>query len=50
MYGVNITVVKTEFYSDLAMEINTNIECDFECCPVFKVGQSFLVHDTGEIP
>jgi uncharacterized repeat protein (TIGR04076 family) len=50
MYGVNITVVKTEFYSDLAMDINTNIEGNFGQCPIFKVGQSFLIHDTGEIP
>lgn len=50
MKAVKITIVKTEFYEDLASEVNTNIEGDFGLCPFFKKGQEFIVKDIDEIP
>ena len=50
MLGIQITVVKTEFYPDLAQYVDESVEGEFGSCPVFNVGQSFIVHDAGEIP
>ena len=50
MYGVKITVVKTEFYPEFAQDVDVLVEGEFGCCPIFNVGQTFYVADTGEIP
>ena len=50
MYGVRITVVKTEFYPDLVEDVDTTVEGNFGPCPVFKVGQIFDVANIDSIP
>ena len=50
MYGVKITVVKTEFYPEFVVDVNTDIEKDFGLCPFFKVGQVFIIKSIDEIP
>ena len=50
MIKVKITVVKTEFYPDLAEDVDTSIEGTFGPCPIFQLGQSFDVENLDDIP
>lgn len=50
LYGVKITVVKTEFYPELVKDINTDIEKTFGRCPFFKEGQTFIIKNIDQIP
>lgn len=51
-YGVKLTVVRTEFYPELAADLDMNIEDNksFGSCPVFKVGQEILITGVDDIP
>ena len=50
MYGVRITVVKTEFYPEFVKDVDTSIEGEFGPCPFFKVGQVFIAENIDHIP
>lgn len=50
MFGVKITVVKTEFYPDLVEDVNTEVEGEFCPCPIFEVGQQFIIDSVDVIP
>lgn len=50
MYGVKVTIVKTEFYPEFAAEVNQDVEGEFGHCPFFEVGQVFIIKSIDEIP
>lgn len=50
MFGVKVTVVKTEFYPDLVEEVNTDVEGEFGPCEFFKKGQEFIINSIDQIP
>ena len=50
MIKVKITVVKTEFYEDLAEDIDTSVEGPFGPCPIFYLGQTFFVENLDDVP
>ena len=50
MFGVKITVVKTEYYPDLVKDVDTTAEGTFGPCPFFTVNQVFIVDNIDKIP
>lgn len=51
MDGVKITVMKTEFYSDLVKDVDQDVQTEtFGSCPIFKVGDVFIIKDVDTIP
>lgn len=52
MKGVRITVVKTEYYPELAREVDLTKQKGgaFTPCPIFRKGQEFIIHNIDEIP
>lgn len=50
MYGVKITIAKTEYYPDLVEDVDLEIEKEFGPCPFFQVGQEFVVENIDKIP
>lgn len=50
MFGVKVTVMKTEFYPDLVEEVNTDVEEEFGPCEFFKEGQEFVISSIDQIP
>lgn len=50
MFGVKITIVKTEFYPDLVKEVNTEVEGEFGPCEFFKEGQELIISSIDQIP
>lgn len=50
MYGVRITVMKTEFYQDLIEEVDISVEDNLGPCPLFTVGQVFTITSVDDIP
>lgn len=50
MFEIRITVVKTEFYPDLASEVDINLNPHFGMCPIFRVGDIFFLKSLDDIP
>lgn len=52
MFGVKVTVAKTEFYPEFVKEVNKDIEGQekFGRCPFFKEGQEFIIENIDQIP
>jgi uncharacterized repeat protein (TIGR04076 family) len=51
MDGVKMTVMKTEFYSDLVKDVDHDVQTEtFGSCPIFKVGDVFIIKDVDTIP